>query len=282
MQVDELAHRLDVVVGVLQGPHAVAGHAGADHLVVVEAHAGVADRAGLGLADVVQQRGEAHDALGPGLGHDRDGVGQHVLVAVDRVLLEAHGRQLGQELVDQPGVDQEPQARRRVLDHEQLVELVADPLGRHDLEPVAQLARPRRPAPASGSRPYPAMNRAARSMRSGSSVNDSSGASGVRSTLAARSAAPPNGSISSGSGSASAMALTVKSRRDRSASMASAKTTSGLRESGVVGLGPVRGDLEVAAVLLAADRAEPLALGPHRVGPARHEPLGLARAGRRW
>ena len=73
----------------------------------------------------------------------------------------------------------------------------------------------------SGSRPYSAMNRAARIMRSGSSENDSCGSSGVRSTLAARSAAPPNGSMSSGSGRASAMALMVKSRRDRSASMAS-------------------------------------------------------------
>ena len=35
-------------------------------------------------------------------------------------------------------------------------------------------------------------------MRSGSSVKDTSGASGVRSTPAARSATPPNGSISSG------------------------------------------------------------------------------------
>ena len=62
-------------------------------------------------------------------------------------------------------------------------------------------------------------------------------ASGVRSTPAARSATPPKGSMSSGSSPAtpvtrSAMAFTVKSRRDRSASMSSAKDTSGLRESG--------------------------------------------------
>ncbi len=77
------------------------------------------------------------------------------------------------------------------------------------------------------------MKRAARSMRRGSSVNDSSGASGVRRRPAARSAAPSNGSMSSSSGTARAMALTVKSRRDRSASTASLYTTSGLRESGL-------------------------------------------------
>ena len=62
------------------------------------------------------------------------------------------------------------------------------------------------------------MNRAARSIRSGSSLKLSSGVSGVRSRRPARSAAPSNGSTSSGSGRASAMALTVKSRRDRSTS----------------------------------------------------------------
>ena len=81
------------------------------------------------------------------------------------------------------------------------------------------------------------MNRAARSIRSGSSVKETSGDSGVRSTPAARSATPPNGSMSSGASPSapvtrSAMALTVKSRRARSASTSSAKDTSGLRESG--------------------------------------------------
>ena len=78
------------------------------------------------------------------------------------------------------------------------------------------------------------MNRAARIMRSGSSENDTSGSSGVRSTPPARSARPSNGSISVGSSpvTSSAMALTVKSRRDRSASMSVLNATSGLRLSG--------------------------------------------------
>ena len=43
----------------------------------------------------------------------------------------------------------------------------------------------------SGSSPYPATKRAARIMRNGSSENDTSGASGVRSRPDTRSATPP-------------------------------------------------------------------------------------------
>ena len=76
--------------------------------------------AGLRLADVVEQRGEpsALELLGRealatialDVLDDRDRVGQDVLVAVDRILLEPHRRQLGQELVGQSRVDDEPQA----------------------------------------------------------------------------------------------------------------------------------------------------------------------------
>ena len=84
----------------------------------------------------------------------------------------------------------------------------------------------------SGASPNCATKRAARSMRSGSSRNDSSGASGVRRRRAARSTAPSKGSTSSGSGRRSAIAFTVKSRRERSVLMSSEKATSGLRLSG--------------------------------------------------
>ena len=77
-----------------------------------------------------------------------------------------------------------------------------------------------------------ATNRAARNIRSGSSVKETSGSSGVRRRPAARSASPPKGSISSMSARRRAMAFTVKSRRDRSTSMSSPKLTSGFRDSG--------------------------------------------------
>ena len=84
----------------------------------------------------------------------------------------------------------------------------------------------------SGSSEKRAAKRAARSMRSGSSPNETSGSSGVRSRPAARSPSPSKGSMSSMSGRRSASALMVKSRRDRSTSMLSPKLTSGLRDSG--------------------------------------------------
>jgi hypothetical protein len=78
------------------------------------------------------------------------------------------------------------------------------------------------------------MNRAARIIRSGSSEKDTSGSTGVRRTLPARSATPSNGSINVGSSEVTsrAIALIVKSRRDRSASISVAKSTCGLRLSG--------------------------------------------------
>ena len=59
---------------------------------------------------------------------------------MDRIVLESHRRKLRQELVGQPGVDEEPQSSSRMIGDEQLVELVADPLSRHDLEPRRHLA----------------------------------------------------------------------------------------------------------------------------------------------
>ena len=72
-------------------------------------------------------------------------------------------------------------------------------------------------------------NRAARSIRSGSSVNDTSGSSGVSSVFVARWRTPPNGSTNAPPGSRTAIALIVKSRRDRSVSMSLANVTAGLR-----------------------------------------------------
>ncbi len=82
-------------------------------------------------------------------------------------------------------------------------------------------------------KPSCAVNRAARMIRSGSSVNDSSGLPGVRSTFSRRSRRPPNGSTSSRDGSRAAIAFTVKSRRRRSASReVPYRMPAGLRESG--------------------------------------------------
>ena len=76
-------------------------------------------------------------------------------------------------------------------------------------------------------------NRAARTIRRGSSANVTAGSRGVRSTRASRSSSPPNRStISPNASPASdaARAFTVKSRRERSSSSVPSSTM-GLRES---------------------------------------------------
>ena len=81
------------------------------------------------------------------------------------------------------------------------------------------------------SKPSCAANRAARSIRNGSSEKEISGADGVIRRRAARSARPPCGSTNVRSGSRIAIALMVKSRRTRSSSRLSPNATTGLRES---------------------------------------------------
>ena len=175
----------------------------------------------------------------------RDGVGEHVLVAVDRVLLEAHGRQLGQELA-RPGRCRRGTTGRRP--------------GRRRRSACRARRGCARPTRSRGGRASPST--AATSSGTGLEAVAGDEAGGpqhaqrvvAEATPRAQRRAQPLGGEVGGAvervderrrvGAArSAMALTVKSRRDRSASMASANTTSGLRESGVVGLGPVGGDL---------------------------------------
>ena len=81
-------------------------------------------------------------------------------------------------------------------------------------------------------KPSCAANRAARSIRSGSSEKESSGVPGVRSRPDARSITPPYGSSTTRPGSRTAIALTVKSRRPRSPSRVSPKSTVGFRDDG--------------------------------------------------
>ena len=139
-----------------------------------------------------------------------------------------------------------------------------------------------------GSRPKRATNRAARSIRNGSSPKLISAVSGVRRTRPARSAAPPCGSTSAGPAerpvTSSAIALIVKSRRARSSSMADEKVTAGLRESSWYTSDAERGDLVAADGAVGTgpggtDGAERLALGPHGVGPPGDRPADLGRPG---
>ena len=101
VQEHQLRPRGDVRSRVAQCFHPLPGHPCADHVVMVErrALAGLI-AAGAGLADVVEQRRQSGDAvveLGRVLGRTdvvdhRDRVAQHVLVPVDRIVLEPQPR----------------------------------------------------------------------------------------------------------------------------------------------------------------------------------------------
>ena len=166
---------------------------------------------------------------------DGDRVAEHVLVAVDRVVLEAQRRQLGQEVLGEAGVDEEPQPGRRAVDDDQLVELVADPLGRHDRQPVAPLDdggdelghRLQAEAGDEAGRPQHPQRvvvEADLRRRAACAASPSPGRRRRRSGSTSVASAPSPTS-------SRAIALTVKSRRARSASMSSANVTCGLRES---------------------------------------------------
>ena len=150
---------------------------------------------------------------------------------------------------------------RRVVDDEQLRQLVADPLGAHDLEP----ARGARSTAATqlGHRLEPeAGDEARRPQHPQRVVGERDVGRERRAQPAARRGrrAPSNGSTSSGSGRRSAIAFTVKSRRERSVSMSSPNDDLGLAALRVVHVGAERRDLARHAVDDRADRPEPLAL----------------------
>ena len=142
MQVDEAGDGVDVVMAEAQRLHPITGHAGADDIVMVERDTlarFVAARSR--LTDIVEQRRQARPAevevglgVGPYVLDDGDGVGEDVFMTVDRILLQPHRRQLRQDEVGEPVVDVEPQAGGGMIERQQLVELVANAFGRHDLQ----------------------------------------------------------------------------------------------------------------------------------------------------
>ena len=144
------AHRLQPACGQLR----------ADHLVVMEADAAVVLEApGRRFADVVQQRGQTQHEVGTGHQRSRgagrtlqcDGLLEHdqrvlvdVLVPVVLVDLELERRQLRKDLRGQAGLHEQREPLPGRGAHDQLDELVADPLGRDDLQRRRHLGHRRR------------------------------------------------------------------------------------------------------------------------------------------
>ena len=187
----------------------------------------------LGLPDVVEQRGQAHDAARGRVLRTTAIVCASTSLCVwigscsSRIWLSS-----GRNSSDEAGLGEEPQPGARVVDQEQLRQLVADALRAHDLEPVPQLDH------RAGRAPGRARARTAR--RSAPRAACAAGRRGTTPRARAACAADGRrgrprrrtGRRAPGSGSRSAIAFTVKSRRERSVSMSSENATSGLRLSG--------------------------------------------------
>ena len=94
MQEHQLGDVFHQLVGIPQREQSLTRHPRSDNLVMVEAHTLRPETARARLADVVQERGEPQPQARRRVGDDRDGVSQHVLVVVDRILLELHRVQL--------------------------------------------------------------------------------------------------------------------------------------------------------------------------------------------
>ena len=275
MELDEAHDVVELVVRVAQRDHPLAGHARPDHLVVVEHHLALgAERARLGLAHVVEERGQPEDLVGGRVLDDGDRVRQHVLVAMDRVLLQRQSRQLGQELVGQSGLDQEPQPRTRAVDDEELVELHADALRRHDVQPLVQpLDRIDQRGigleAVAGEEP----RRAQHAQR----------VVGERLVRRQRCAQALGGKIGGATVRVDQLGLRQRQRHRVDREVAAREVgldvvtehDVGLARVGDVRLGAMRRDLVVAVALPAADRAEPLALQPDGVGPWPHDRLDV-------
>ena len=249
---------------------------------MVERHAVLRDGTRLRLSDVVQQRRQPHEPIALSIRfarrhvrHDGDRVLEHVLVTMNGILFETKAGNLGQELVEEPGVVQEPEPGRGVVDDEELVQLVADPLGRHDLHPVAQLLD-RRLQRSVGLQAV-CRDETRRSEHSQRIVGER--------LLRCEGRAQPVVHEKVGAPVERIDELGLGERQCHRVHGEVAARKIGLDRVGefdsrlarvrVVGLGAVGRDLEGAVALPRPDRAEALALGPQCVGPSVQERLRL-------
>ena len=131
----------------------------------------------------------------------------------------------------------------------------------------------------SGTSPWLAMNRAARSMRKGSSPNETAGSSGVRSTLAARVVAPAVRVDQGAVGGVDGHGVDGEVATGKVTDHVVAEGDHGLARVRLIALGAVGGDLEGPPVHDASDGAESLALGPQRRGHSADDQPHCRRSG---
>ena len=197
---------------------------------------------------------------------------------MDRVLFELHRVQLGQELVGEPGAGEEPEAVRRVVDQEQLRQLVADALRAHDLQAVRVLD--------DGTRQLrhgfePEVRDEARRPHHPQRVVEE------RDLGRQRGAQPVRGEIRDSPVGIDELRLGQRQCHRVHGEVAPGEVGRDVVAEGhlrlarirVVHLGPEGGDLHPHPPALAPDGAEPLPLQPDRVGPAPDDTLDLVGAG---
>ena len=150
--------------------------------------------------------------------------------------------------------DQKRSPVRGSAREQQLEEFVTDPFGRDDLDPLGHGGH-RRDYRRRDLEPELAANRAARIIRSGSSLTGPPGGPASQHP-AARSRSPPYGSTKVPPAAARPSRSTVKSRRRRSPVEGVAGRHLGLARLAAVAVVAVRRDLDTMLALARADRAE--------------------------
>ena len=145
VKLGELRDVVDDFIGVAQRGEALAHHARAHDLVVMEGHASVAlEATSLGLANVVQERGEPQHEVGPrgrlmrGLQVDRllhhdERVFVDILVAVMLIDLKLQAGEFRQDVRRKAGLDEHRETQAWACSEEKLAQFVANALRGHDL-----------------------------------------------------------------------------------------------------------------------------------------------------
>ena len=283
VQLDQLGDHLDVVVRVAQGLHPVAGHAGPDHLVVVERHAAVGRRTRvLGLPTSWNRAASRSSRSGPVLSTTAMVWASTSLWRWIGSCSRARPGSSGRNSSASPVSTRNHSAADGTGDHQSLssssrirsADTIASRscVGAHRVDQrrvgrqvVAgdEAGRPQHPQRVVGEghlggerRAQPAGGQVGRARRTGRSAPARAGAR--------------------------AMALTVKSRRDRSASMAVGELDVGLAGVGVVGLGPVGGDLVDLRRRVGSRWCRTACPGSRPRRPSRRPAPRCRRAGRRW
>ncbi len=81
----------------------------------------------------MEECGQAQDQIGSRLGRDGNGVRQHVLVLMDRILLESERRQFGDDLLGFARIDQGPKRVQAIVVEQRCAQAISGNCGFHRL-----------------------------------------------------------------------------------------------------------------------------------------------------